>query len=219
MYFIRSVSEFAWRYWRKSQITSNKLVCISNPVRIWHLSVANQMFFFLQFSCRKILRTDTSWHIFWGVFFNEILKLYGPSIILQCICSPTDTQIHRSGHKQLTVRESPLIKPAHAAWMLLQMDPWGPERCRADWFVNKLCYIRVQFFLQHRSGRKQLTVRESPLTKPAHAAWTLLKMDPCGPKHCRADWFVNKLCYIRVLCICWTVYTLMKSLRFISKTP
>jgi hypothetical protein len=33
-------------------------------------------------------------------------------------------------------------------------------------------------------------------------------MDPWGPKRCRAHWFVNKLSYIKVLCICWISYTL-----------
>jgi hypothetical protein len=35
-----------------------------------------------------------------------------------------------------------------------------------------------------------------------------LRMVPWGPKHCRAHWFVNKLGYRRVLCICWTAHTL-----------
>jgi hypothetical protein len=76
--------------------------------------------------------------------------------------------------------------------------------------------INAQFFLQHRSCQKQLTVRESPLTKPAHAAWTLLRMDPWGPKRCRAHWFVNKLGYIRTLCICWSTYTLQDDTRSIQ---
>jgi hypothetical protein len=45
-----------------------------------------------------------------------------------------------------------------------------------------LCYGvvgRTAFFLQHRSGRRQRTACELPLTKSAHAAYkTLLKMDP-----------------------------------------
>jgi hypothetical protein len=81
----------------------------------------------------------------------------------------------------------------------------------ADWYVTIHVLLdasgrygvvgRTQFFLQHRSGQKQLTVRESPLTKSAQAAQTLLKMDQRGPKHCRADWFVNKLNCIRILYI------------------
>jgi hypothetical protein len=65
-----------------------------------------------------------------------------------------------------------------------------------------------------RSSRKQLTVRESPFTKPAQTAWTLLMMDQWGPKHCRAHWFVNKLGYTRVLCICRTAHTTVSISHF-----
>jgi len=46
----RSVSEFAWKYWIKSQITSNKVVGISTEVRIWHLPKVNQKIWCLSIS-------------------------------------------------------------------------------------------------------------------------------------------------------------------------
>jgi hypothetical protein len=76
--------------------------------------------------------------------------------------------------------------------------------------------VYTQSFLQHRSGQKQVTVPESPFTKPARTAWTLLRMDPRGPKHCRGHWFVNKLGYTRVLFICWTAHTLQDDKRSIK---
>jgi hypothetical protein len=69
------------------------------------------------------------------------------------------------------------------------------------------CHRALVVWCNTYSGQKQLTVRESPLTKPVQTTWTLVRMDPCAPKHCRAHWFVNKLGYTRVLCICWTAHT------------
>jgi hypothetical protein len=38
-------------------------------------------------------------------------------------------------------------------------------------YGNEFSGSITAFFLQHRSGRKQLTVRESPFTKLAQTAW------------------------------------------------
>jgi hypothetical protein len=88
---------------------------------------------------------------------------------------------------------------------LQDLSNWSSVFFSNTTYENFICisylFFWTAFFLQHRSGRKQRTVRESPLTKSAHAAQTLLKMDLWGQKHSRADYFVNKLNYIRVLCI------------------
>jgi len=69
-----SVSEFAWIYWIKSQITSNKIVCVSTEVRIWHLPKTTQKIWcFIHFSCWIKLKTDMSWHICW-VYFRKSPK-------------------------------------------------------------------------------------------------------------------------------------------------
>jgi hypothetical protein len=139
------------------------------------------------------------------------LILYGPFIILQCICSPTRYAVCFVWLILFTTFASSTCFGPHGSILrsVLLQAVCADLVCgntRTARYTMSSCHGvvgRTAFFLQHHNSCTYRLVRVLPHTKSAHTACnkTLLRTDLWGPKHVELTNVMNKLNHKKRLCI------------------